>query len=566
MTDQIQTAIAETIQDKVKRPVYSGLSLVRWLSHYGYNVAPWWSEQRDIDLRNFWKKSDHLSGAVYSMVSKITSIPFAIIPDNVSDNSEYRHATKLANDLMSAAEFGGGWQSFLSLMLEDYLTTDNGMFAEIIGEGDPAGPIIGRPVSIAHLDSARCQRTGNAEFPVLYRSYNGKLHKLHYSRVMFDAQLSSPIEEMNGVGFCAVSRCINVSQVLVDILTYEQEKLGSRPHRAILIPKGGLDPSDVATAFQIAESAMDNQGLSRYSKVVLAGSASMPEAGIDKVELSSLPDGFEEETSVMLGMATIALAFGVDARELFPAMTSGATRADAQLAHLKQRGKGPGQILQVVEQLFNFKYLPGNMRLVFDYQDDAQDRQKAEISKIRADRRKQDIDSGAIDIRTTRELMMQDGEISRRQFERMELIDGRLVDGSPVVSLFYSDDQKYENWLDVGTDDPLDKKSNDAEAMLQIIQERVSEVNMALAKYANDLSKVDNAMAALAALTKLDEYYRLPEEMPISEVLSDQNIPSDPASGNKIEPRVRTTDTLTPDEGNQVDDDSGTRPHPDDKV
>ena len=63
-----------------------------------------------------------------------------------------------------------------------------------------------------------------------------------------------------------------------------------------------------------------------------------------------LPDGFDEQTSILYGMAAIALAFGVDARELFPAMSAGATRADALLQHLKQRGKGPGQILQMTEQ------------------------------------------------------------------------------------------------------------------------------------------------------------------------------------------------------------------------
>jgi hypothetical protein len=497
------------------------------------------------------------------MVSKITSIPFTVVPRNISDRGQFARADKLTNDLVASVQFGDGWNSFLSKCLEDYLTQDNGFFAEIIGAGDPNGPLVGRPISVAHLDSSRCQRTGNAEYPVLYRSYTGKLHQLHFTRVMFDAQLSSPIEDMNGVGFSAVSRCINVSQVLVDILTYEQEKLGSRPHRAILIPQGGLDPSDVASAFQLAESSMDAQGLSRYSKVVMAGSASMPEADIKKVELSSLPDGFDEQTSITLGMATIALAFGVDARELFPAMSSGATRADAQISHLKQRGKGPGQILQVLEQLFDYKYLPQDMKLVFDFQDDAQDRQEAEISKIRAERRVQDISSGAIDVRTTRELMLRDYELTRRQFERLELADGRMPDGSPVVSLFYGDSPTYEDWLDVGTDDPLDKSANDTDAMLQIIQERVSEVNSVLAKNAGNLSRIDNAMEAMSALVKLDEYYRMPEDAPISDVLTEPEMDVD---GNKIETRTRTTDTLTPDEGDKVDDNSGTKPHPDDKV
>lgn len=559
----IETSLDNTIQDGVKQPIQSGMSLVRWLSKSGQYVSPWWSEQRDIDLRQFWKRSDHLSGAIYSMVSKINSIPFKIVPRNVADRTQYNRAEKLQEEMEATSQFGDGWQLLISRMLEDYLGQDNGMFAEVIGEGDPNGPLIGRPLSVAHLDASRCQRTGNAEYPVLYRAQSGKLHQLHYTRVMFASQMSSPIEDMYGVGFCAVSRCINVSQVLVDILTYEQEKLGSRPHRAILIAKGGLEPIDIARAFEIAEGSMDSQGLSRYSKVVLTGSASMPEAAIEKIELSSLPDGFDEQTSITLGMATIALAFGVDARELFPAMGAGATRADAMLQHLKQRGKGPGQILQTMEQLFNYKYLPRDYKLVFDFQDDAQDRQEAEIAKIRAERRVQDRSSGAVDIRTTRELMLEDKEITRRQFERLELSDGRLSDGAPVVSLFYSDTGDYEDWLNVGTTDPLDRESNDAEAMHMIIRERFAQVSRVLVEESTNLSKIDKAMEALAALKKLDEYYSMDGESNISSILSS---PEENPDSLRIDPRTRTQDTLTPEQNNDTDDSESTQEHPDDKM
>lgn len=568
MVDKIETAIETTIQDGIKRDVYGGISLVRWSTKTGMYVSPWWSEQRDVDLRNFWKRSDHLSGAVYTMTSKISSIPFKVVPRDIGNKENYNKAIIMTEELESVPEFGGGWQGFITKFIEDYLTQDNGAFAEVIGAGRPDGPLIGRPVSIAHLDSSRCQRTGNAEYPVLYRSAQGKLHKLHFTRVMFASQMTSPIEDMFGVGFCAVSRCVGVAQTLMDIIQFKQEKLGSRPHRAILIPQGGMDPADIASAFELAESAMDSQGLSRYSKVVLAGSSSMPEADLKMVELSQLPEGFDEQTSITLGMATIALAFGVDARELFPAMTAGATRADALLQHLKQRGKGPGQILAMLEQIFAYKYLPKDMRLIFDFQDDAQDRQEAEISEIRANKRVQDITSGSVDLRTTRELMMADLEITRRQFERLELSDGRLPDGAPVVALFYRHDKEYKDWLNVGTDDPLDRKSNDQEAMLEIIRERIAQVSMALVTSPPNSVTVDRAMEALAALSKLDEFYRMPEETPIGAILgvfSTAPQEEESGNGNRIDERVRTTDLTTPKEDNETDSRDSIRAHPDDK-
>lgn len=438
----VEQAEDATIQARVSA-MSSGIWLVQWMAQAGYNVPPWWSVHRDTSLREFWKKSDHLSGAIYTMTSKMTAIPNKVVARDQSVR-KYVKAAEEATIRLRAAEFGESWVVFYSKWVEDLLTQDNGAFAEIIGPGDPDGPIIGAPVGLAHLDSWRCQRTGNTTYPVIYTDTDGKRYKLHRSRVMYASQMPSPIAEMYGVGFSAVSRCLNVSQTLMDILIFKQEKLGSRPHRQILITRGGLDPTDIQSAFQIAEGHMDSEGLTRYSKVVVGGDRSIPEAGVDVIELSSMPDGFDENTSITLGMATIALAFGVDARELFPAMGSGASRADALLQHLKQRGKGPGQILEITENLINYKFLPPYLRFEFDFQDDAQDRQVAEIKRIRIEGHRQAIMTGTVSTRVIREQMLNDGDLDRSQFERLELEDGRLADGTSVLALFYSEDPTSE--------------------------------------------------------------------------------------------------------------------------
>lgn len=505
----VAQSISNTIQSQVSNNniLPGGVLTVSWMARAGQNVSPWWSPARDKSLRNFWKRGDHLSGAVYTMTSKMTAIPFKVVPRDPSIKEDVIEAKRLTDILRGSAQFGDGWINFFSKFVEDLLTCDNGAFAEVIGPGRKDGPLTGMPYSVAHLDSFRCQRTGNAEYPVIYHDVDGRMYKLHYTRVIFTSQMSSPIAEMNGVGFCAVSRCINVSQTLMDILIYKQEKLGSRPHRVVLITQGGLDPSDVQSAFQLAESSMDSQGLSRYSKVVVAGNAAMPEAKLDKIELSELPDGFSEETSIVFGMAAVALAFGVDARELFPAMSAGATRADALLAHLKQRGKGPGQIIQTVEMAFDTKYLPPRLAFVFDFQDDAEDRQRAEIRQLRANRRTQDMNTGAVTTRVMREQMLEDGDITESQFVRMELEDGRLPDGSSVLTMFYTKNRALAKLLDLGVDDPLDKNANDQQAMLQSIQEKLAEAGMAMATAKNQDDR-NNSYYAMIALAQLSKYWQ----------------------------------------------------------
>jgi len=496
-----------TVQSRARSDTRGGLPLFLWVAGGGALIAPWWSVRRDMELRAFWKKSDHLSGAIYTMVAKMTAIPFKIVPKDQSDKSSVRNAEEETLRLMEGAEFGEGWAAFFSKFVEDLLTTDNGAFAEVIGAGRPDGPILGKPVTIAHLDSLRCQRTGNPEFPVLYSDIDGRMYKMHYSRVVYTSQMTSPIADMYGVGFSGVSRVINIAQTLVDILSYKQEKLGSRPHRAIMVTKGGLDPLDVKEAFRIAQMDMNSSGLSRYSKIAVVGNQAIPEAGLEMLDLASLPDGFDEESSIIFGMATIALGLGVDARELFPAIGGGATRADALIQHIKQRGKGPGQILQTTESQMKQKFLPMGLRMEFDFQDDAEDMQVAEIRHVRAQKRQRDLLTKSVTIRVAREQMLESKEITRKQFETMELEDGRLEDGTSVLALFFSEDQGIAKLLKMNeVDNPLDMNANDPLYIFDEITRLTADADRVLVNSRSDKEKW-NATLAIAALNKLKTEY-----------------------------------------------------------
>lgn len=508
-------ARAETVQARVREGREAGFSILNFLAGAGFRIPAWWSPTRDAALRRFWKESDHLSGALYTMIAKMTSIPFQIVPVDPSNPQHALEAEERSEALRSGAEFGEGWQVFYAKFIEDLLSQDNGAFAEIIGPGNPDGPLTGKPYTIAHMDSWRCQRTGNPEYPVIYRDVDGTLYRMHYTRVIYASQMPSPIAEMFGVGFCAVSRCINVAQTLIDILVYKQEKLGSRPYRAIIYTKGGLDPDDVGKAFQVAELGNTSSGLSRYSRIPVIGSQTIPDAELGMLELSKLPEGFNEETSLTLGMATIALAFGVDARELFPSLSSGSTRADALLQHLKQRGKGPGQILESMEALINFKYLPSYLKIKFDFQDDAEDQQAADIRHTRAQTRQSDMTAQVLNARTARQQMVADGEITAGQFEQMELEDGRLVNGTSVLSLFYIKTPPYSEVLALGVENPEDTFANDAEEMFKKIAKQRMAIHEMTAATRN-FPKQTILMQCEAALNALQKLYEKPPVIPMT--------------------------------------------------
>jgi hypothetical protein len=81
--------------------------------------------------------------------------------------------------------------------------------------------------------------------------------------------------------------------------------------------------------------------------------------------------------------------------------------------------------------------LPPHLRLLFDFQDDEQDRAQAEIRGQRSTRHASNLTAGTLDMRTVREQMLADGDLSDAQFEALELRDGRLENGLPIEVLLY---------------------------------------------------------------------------------------------------------------------------------
>lgn len=422
-----------------------GLAFLRWAVGAGESVSAWWSELRDSNLRDFVKGSDPLSGTVNTLRDMMIAIPVHVRAKDQSIKAHVRQANLLTETLMNKTESRGntastGWGYGFGGFVQDYLEQDNGAVFAIEGPGRPDKELIGLPTKLIHLDAGRCQRTGHREYPIIYNDINGKRYKLHFTRILSMSSMASSIQEMFGVGFCSVSRCINNVQVLMDIARYKQEKLGSRPRRALIVAEGAIQKEVDAIAAQLGASSeqMNNMGLTKYSLVPVVGS----KGPLSILDLASLPDGFDELQSTQLGIAAIALAFGVDMRQLAYAFgVAGQTKADAEVQHLKMQGKGPGAILREVERQFNAKVLPPHLYLEFDHQDDGQDKQQAEINRTRAEGRNIYLSAKVIDTRIARQQMVETGELSEAQYLDLELQDGRLEDGSPIESLFYLNDR-----------------------------------------------------------------------------------------------------------------------------
>lgn len=406
----------------------------------GLEDVPGWSifpARRDQYLRRFWKTEPLIAGAIYAIESRIKSLPYEV-------SSIYSSRKKYFENLLENAQFGEGFSSLVGRTLVDLLTQDNGAFWELIGAGRPEGRLVGPVKGVAHLDSSRCWRTFDPTYPVIYVDpVDGSYHRLHYTRVIRMSQMTQPHELARGIGFCAVSRVLGAVQTMKAIQTYKREKV-TGSHSGIGYGNGFRN-NQFREAIQAAEYESQAEGFTMWKKIpFILNPDSNAEITLQVLSLASLPDGWDEEKDTTLYVYSLALGFGVDVREFWPATSSGATKADASLQHLKARGKGLAELIRTIEHAVK-KVFPadGSVTMEFDYTDDEEDIAVAQLHRHEVDTyaelvnmkaitpeeaRKMSISKGILDTRIVPE---EYPEELRQERERQEELDERLGQGNP---------------------------------------------------------------------------------------------------------------------------------------
>lgn len=454
-----------------------GLSYITFLTQIADEVPNWWSTARDKYLRDLWINHDPLKVAVSTFIEKVQSIPLSVHPHNTLIDTHVQQAQEYEHILHVQSGIYSGLDTVLEKVIQDYLIQDNGGHLLIMGGGTSSQSVLGRPSGLYHLDSARCQRTADPTFPIVYNHSDGERYKLHYTRVISLSRMSSPNADMNGVGISAVSSALDSARELRAMTVYAQEKMGSRPQRQVLYAKTGATYEQIAAAVRASDNRMDSEGFQHFSKtLVLAPKSPTGQLDLGRLDLTSTPDGFDREKVSMMDLAILAAAFGLDLRDLSINFgLSGQTRADAEVQERKGRGKGPGTFIEKLQRQLDQKFLPPHLFSSFDNQDDDQDEQQANIWNVRSQARERDLTSGAVTVRASRQRMLRLGEITDEEFEYMELLDGRLSNGLDVYALWSDLNEVTAQLLDVGVENPytdvpdfdaLDGKIMDCEKLI----------------------------------------------------------------------------------------------------
>ena len=346
---------------------------IREFSGHKDAIPDYGTIDRDNYLAKLWRTEPILAGAIYSMCAKMVSLKWQI-------TGRRNLALSNARILSNAAHMGGNsWGGFNSVSALDFYTTDRGVFWEIARKGNP---MYGQMVDIGHIDSLQCVLTGNSKRPMDYMSeMTGQHVRFRPGEFVHFTSLPSPREAFLGIGFCAVSRALRAAKLLMGLHNYDSEKLSNLPPEGVAAVTG-LTMDEFQDALALWMASRKKAGSLTFPQVLwLIGSQPNAKVDINFVGFSQVPESFDRKIVINQYVNTLALCFGVDAREFWP-VSSGAlgTAAETEVQHMKARGKGPGEYITTTEREINLE-LPDGVEFRYDTQDIEEDMEAATVAK-----------------------------------------------------------------------------------------------------------------------------------------------------------------------------------------
>lgn len=375
-------------------------------------ITPWSITplRRDKELREFYVSEPYLASTVYAVSARASGFKWEVVPADPTKPKPINTIREVTNILQNS-NMGRGWESLILETCADLYCQDNGAFWELVRAvpNTPAAPVI----MVNHLDSQRCTRTGDPQYPVIYEDRWGREHVLAWYQVVPLSEFPSADEEAYGVQVCAVSRVLRAAQVLKSIELYKYEKVSGNFARAIHFVSG-VTAQEIEDGLAWAREQILNMGTYRYQQpVIIPGIDPTNRISKETIELASLPDAFDEETTFKWYIAQLALGFGVDYQELAPLPGGNlGSSQQSQILHLKTQGKGPALIMALFEHVINnYRIVPRTVKFQFKEHDIRADLDRANAAFIRGKDRVLQVDSGILDMPAALDLAVLAGDI-----------------------------------------------------------------------------------------------------------------------------------------------------------
>jgi len=463
----------------IKKDVLNGLrlgpgvdSFLMYSASNSSLLPPWWSEVREQRLRIASIENDMLSSIIQTMVMKLFTLPLKVIPKNQYISS----AVQLAESYDAILK--NSWNAQAERFLNDVVTFDKGGFLLIEGNDSVSRPFAAGevPTGLRHIPAQCIELIDNDEIPYRYVGVNGSGNVgIHWSRVIRLTQIPTAISEKSFVGLSFVSRAFNVAQLMMSSIQYGLEGLGKVDSDQVIWGTS-VTSQAIKQAFKDAKIDSTNTGLKSNGARVFLGLRD-PQAKIGVLDLKRLPAGFSYQEFLAVTVKLLAIAAGIDEDDIVATSNAGTTKTATLISDLKSRYKLVSWFTNKIEAELNLKFLPSNlvMQIGETSGEINESEAKTRINIARTDEiltRTQ-----ALTVRSARQNAVAHGFINQSQFVAMELDDGRLENGLPVFTLFFSNNEMIAKMLDVGIKNPFEIELELNPTLITRVKEKLIEVD-----------------------------------------------------------------------------------------
>ena len=432
--------------DTYPEPSYGGALLqiaIPWLASapaYG-DLPRYWTWQRDVALVNTIHREDMWASAVARTATKFAAHGFTI-----KDSEDSTRRVAASQELFKRADGGQGWVLFAEKVMQDLLTTDNGIFIRIrraddetvkvksydaeqafteVTQSSPGAKITG----LYHLDSLRCLRTGNLTYPLRYQPVMGAPQLLRWDQVLMYADQPSPRAELLGVGFSAASRAYKTINTIAALRQLLHEFVsGGGANKLVIIQ--GMQEMTLRNLVNAGAADAQAKGFVYYLSAILGAVPGDIPIEIKEVLLKSLPEGFDPKQIIDDAYLIYANAIGVPVQDIQPLSGQGlGTGKQTEILQDASRGVGIAAFLKWWEQTVSDRVLPATTELTFDDEHDLRDQKaRAEVKGMRATERATRIQSGEITPAMARQLAADDQDLPQELLAADATPGGQISD------------------------------------------------------------------------------------------------------------------------------------------
>lgn len=361
---------------------------------------PYWTPSRDRVLLQAYRRCGLWASAVNIAVTHISSMGYEVSGD-------------IALRVRQAREMlGRDWAGLMMRLTRDYVTFDNGGFMQIVRATSGYGSKV---LGYMYLPGARCVRTGDPDYPVVYMDEIGRLHELRSHEVVAFSDM--PEDDLFGVGLCATSRAYDAIYEHLSVRQFFKEKATGRRPLALDFLTGISQEAvdDTIAGAKIDAAAM---GMQAYMGTALTANANNVPLNHVRIPLADLPAGFDQGKHTELVEIEFAAALGIDPTDLNPQLIGNrqlGAGAQAQVLDDKTTSKGLVSLRQQLLAFFNdteqWHPLPNSVTFAFSEKDLKDQQAQAAIASTRAATRAAQIASGEISAQEARQLAVDEGDL-----------------------------------------------------------------------------------------------------------------------------------------------------------